>query len=200
MAGLRAIKVMYVDVCRASLKDKKPILPHADIVTIFSNVEFILSIHQDFWRALEKRLQSWNIESTIGDIFLAQLTSNLSNYEQFLNAHDAASELVKRHRARGDKTPFGELMRSAERDAVCQGQDLESLLIAPVQRIPRYILLLRDLLALTPRTHNDFHNLTEACGAVQAVANRINEHKRDVDSMKTLMELAKQIKFADGFM
>lgn len=40
------------------------------------------------------------------------------------------------------------------------GLSVESFLILPVQRIPRYVLLLQDLLKYTNATHQDFNNLS----------------------------------------
>lgn len=40
------------------------------------------------------------------------------------------------------------------------GLSIESFLILPVQRIPRYVLLLQDLLKYTNATHQDFNNLS----------------------------------------
>ena len=53
--------------------------------------------------------------------------------------------------------------------------DLMSYLIMPIQRIPRYVLLLSDLLKFTDPTHPDHKNLTEAVAKVEGVARFINE-------------------------
>ena len=53
--------------------------------------------------------------------------------------------------------------------------DLESFLILPVQRIPRYMLLLDALLKFTPPDHPDFNNLTEAIAKVKSVADHLNQ-------------------------
>lgn len=40
-----------------------------------------------------------------------------------------------------------------------RGLDLSSMLVKPIQRLPKYILLLKDLLKHTERSHIDFDNI-----------------------------------------
>eukprot|EP01120_Amphizonella_sp_Union-15-10_P007200 TRINITY_DN2409_c0_g1_i3.p1 TRINITY_DN2409_c0_g1~~TRINITY_DN2409_c0_g1_i3.p1 ORF type:complete len:157 (+),score=17.76 TRINITY_DN2409_c0_g1_i3:86-556(+) len=54
-------------------------------------------------------------------------------------------------------------------------QPVRSLLIMPCQRIPRYILLLQDLLKNTPSHHPDFEDLQKALDETKEVANAINQ-------------------------
>lgn len=49
--------------------------------------------------------------------------------------------------------------KQVQKDPACHGLDLESLLILPVQRIPRYIMLLKDLYRHTPPAHPDYEHL-----------------------------------------
>ncbi len=43
-------------------------------------------------------------------------------------------------------------------------RNLESYLILPVQRLPRYVLLLREMHKHTPRTHSDYDLLAKVGG------------------------------------
>lgn len=62
------------------------------------------------------------------------------------------------------------------------GLTLSSYLIMPIQRLPRYNLLIRDLLKQTPDTHKDFRLLTEAGKSVSDVADKLNEKIRENES------------------
>jgi hypothetical protein len=53
----------------------------------------------------------------------------------------------------------------------------------PIQRIPRYLLLLKELIKHTPESHPDFTNLNEAHDKIQKVANALNEAEREAESM-----------------
>lgn len=56
----------------------------------------------------------------------------------------------------------------------CKGLALQSFLIMPIQRIPRYILFLEDLKKKTPESHPDSKEL----------ANAIEKTRKMADSMK----------------
>jgi hypothetical protein len=40
-----------------------------------------------------------------------------------------------------------------------KGMDLQSILIKPIQRLPKYVLLLKDLLKHTEKSHIDYGNI-----------------------------------------
>lgn len=53
--------------------------------------------------------------------------------------------------------------------------------ITPVQRVPRYGLLIRDLLKATPTTHVDYKQLCDAGDKIEAIAADINMKIRQSD-------------------
>ncbi|KAI9476402.1 MAG: hypothetical protein EXX96DRAFT_487163, partial [Benjaminiella poitrasii] len=65
--------------------------------------------------------------------------------------------------------------------------DLGSLLIKPVQRVLKYPLLLREILSLTPSTHNEYDELLAAVKEIQEVADNINEIKRRKDIVEKIV-------------
>lgn len=48
--------------------------------------------------------------------------------------------------------------------------DLASLLVTPVQRIPRYLMLVKQLIKHTPPTHPDYGNLKSAEEKISTIA------------------------------
>ena len=52
-----------------------------------------------------------------------------------------------------------EMVTKAQQSPRCAGQSLQSLLIMPVQRVPRYELLLRELIKQTDDDHVDMADL-----------------------------------------
>jgi hypothetical protein len=57
----------------------------------------------------------------------------------------------------------------------------------PVQRIPRYKLLLEDFVKNTDKAHVDYANLQAALSKVNEVAAFINESVRKSDNAKKMM-------------
>lgn len=67
--------------------------------------------------------------------------------------------------------------------------DLLSYLIMPVQRIPRYVLLLRALLKQTDPTTNEWNLLYDVLIRIESIASQINETKRTIENMNKLYEI-----------
>lgn len=70
---------------------------------------------------------------------------------------------------------------------------LTDLLITPIQRIPRYSLLLKELNKKTPSTHPDHQDLCKAIQLFDELGQHINEQKKQSDS-KTNRTIELQLK------
>lgn len=68
-----------------------------------------------------------------------------------------------------------------------------SLLINPIQRIPRYVLLLRELIKYTPPTHPDFPLLQSSLNGIKESADLINERKRVAESNGNILRIHKLV-------
>jgi hypothetical protein len=71
---------------------------------------------------------------------------------------------------------------------------LPSYLILPIQRIPRYELLLRELKRHTVPSNPAFDNINKALALVRQTATHINETNKRVENMHKLIALQKRIK------
>ena len=70
---------------------------------------------------------------------------------------------------------FDSFLRQAAALPESEGQNLLALLLTPIQRVPRYRLLLADMLKSTPSDHPDYADLTEAYRTANQVATFINQ-------------------------
>lgn len=76
-----------------------------------------------------------------------------------------------------------------------QGSELlPSYLILPIQRIPRYELLLRELKRHTVPSNPAFDDINKALALVRQTATHINETNKRVENMHKLITLQKRIK------
>jgi len=71
--------------------------------------------------------------------------------------------------------------------------DLMSYMIMPVQRIPRYVLLLKELLKYTFSTHCDHEPLHQALHKIQNTASQINDSKRAMENLSKLIEIQERV-------
>ena len=62
--------------------------------------------------------------------------------------------------------------------------DLDSLLISPIQRIPRYELMVKQLLKHTPAEHYDHECLLRAQRHIHSLALGINQHKEATEQQE----------------
>lgn len=69
-------------------------------------------------------------------------------------------------------------------------KDLTFLLIAPVQRLPRYVLFLKDLVKYTFPDHVDYDDLKEAQNEVERIANDINKERARFEDTELIFEVA----------
>lgn len=74
-----------------------------------------------------------------------------------------------------------------------QGLHLGALLILPIQRIPRYVLLLQDLLRHTESKHPDHDDLVQALKEMRQVADYINEKKREAEALNLVVRIQERI-------
>lgn len=56
---------------------------------------------------------------------------------------------------------------------------LDDLLIKPVQRIPRYVLFVKDLLKHTAPGHPDHTPLQQALGELTTLAEKVNDSEKE---------------------
>ena len=76
-------------------------------------------------------------------------------------------------------------------DERCNNLNLPSFLICPVQRVPRYVLLFKDLVKFTENGHPDFGTIKEALQKVTHLAEDINSKKAVANDLKKLQTLFK---------
>ena len=64
----------------------------------------------------------------------------------------------------------------------------------PVQRIPRYILLLTSLAGKTDKSHPDYANITAALEKIRSITDSVNDSIKQADKIRNLHELVAQVR------
>ncbi|XP_065841744.1 alsin-like [Oscarella lobularis] len=167
------------------------LLESSEIDGIFANITNILSFSQELLHSLFMRLSAWSDRSCIGDLFLNRIT-RFRIYTVYCNNYDNAEALIGQKTKK--KKDFEAALNACYSDARCQvGFTLSSYLLTPVQRIPRYLLLLKELTEKTPKSHVDHAPLCEALAKMNELADYVNSQIREVQSQKALGELRNQV-------
>lgn len=168
-----------------------PILEHEEIKRIFGNIPDILNVHTRIMNGLEQQMAQWNRNSCIGEVLLKEAEDLLRVYPPFVNYFEMTKEaLIQCDR---QYPRFHAFLKFNELRVECGRQTLAELLITPVQRIPRILLLLQDLLKHTDSSHNDHTPLKHAVEALKTVMTNINEDKRKTEQQMHMFEMMKDI-------
>ena len=170
------------------------IIPKKAIHDIFSNFADILAVNSELLRQINDRIT--NAEATdpmqvcLGEVFL-KLTPYLRVYSvyvgNFNHAISLASELNERN------PQFKAFVKNQCMLEQAKGRMFQTFLIEPVQRIPRYKLLLDDLLENTPDDHPDRHDLEKAHELIADVAKFVNEYIRRNEMILKMIEIEKTL-------
>ena len=112
-------------------------------------------------------------------------------YPEYINNYDDTINLLRD--LQNSKKSFDQFLKKQIQLPECGNLPVESFLIKPIQRIPRYKLLLRDLVKETPENHVDFKNLQAAYEKIDYVAGFVNEQKREAEHRKIVLNLSENL-------
>uniref|UniRef100_A0A8C1V4N9 Phosphatidylinositol 3,4,5-trisphosphate-dependent Rac exchanger 2 protein n=1 Tax=Cyprinus carpio TaxID=7962 RepID=A0A8C1V4N9_CYPCA len=164
---------------------------------LFSNLEEILSVHRDFLSMVEELLQpDPNPYHEVGRCFL-HFRGRFQIYDEYCGNHEKAQRLLlELNKIRTVRTLLLNCMLLGGRKNT--EVPLEVYLVAPIQRICKYPLLLRELLKRTPKKHNDYLMVQESLQVMKAVCSNINETKRQMEKLEVLEEWQSHIEGWEG--
>ncbi|KAL6077678.1 SH2 domain-containing protein [Balamuthia mandrillaris] len=187
MRCLNVLVVQFRQPLWEALEGDSPILSKEDIKTIFSHIEVIFAYNSDLLQKLEDRVDQWDADSSVlGDIFL-YMGDYLRVYANYVANYSNAQRTLKECK---NNKRFQQFLQNVYKTNLEKkqfpGYEIESFLITPVQRIPRYISLLQALFRYTPEGHPDYHLLKEAVHKIEQVAND-NEHRHNSSVNMTLL-------------
>ena len=160
------------------------VLSELEIAKIFASIEQIAELSQTFASELEERVKGWSDATRMSALFLGSGTFGklCTVYTQYVNNYEQSQRVLKQCEERVEVSLFIKhwalLMRATGQSNASMGD----LLIQPVQRLPRYKMLLEQLLKLTPASHAERPKLEAALDNVSRFATAVNEavRRRDV--------------------
>uniref|UniRef100_A0A6I8QL20 Rho guanine nucleotide exchange factor 17 n=1 Tax=Xenopus tropicalis TaxID=8364 RepID=A0A6I8QL20_XENTR len=159
---------------------------------IFDQIPELLEHHEQFLEQVNHCVQNWGEIQTVGDVLVQSfskeiLVSIYSAYiDNFLNAKDAIRA------AKEARPAFIKFLEQCTRENK-EKQALSDLMIKPVQRIPRYELIVKDLLKHTPKDHPDHPCLLDAQRNVKQLAERINRGMRSAEEAERDIRILQDI-------
>ncbi|MDP2436618.1 MAG: RhoGEF domain-containing protein, partial [archaeon] len=162
MVELLSSEANYADSLRKMIVYyKEPlatILSEVESSSIFSVADLLADFHASLLDGLKQLLEAWTPHILIGG-FLVERVSFLRCYSAYVNNYSVTINTLAACEQRSSFRARMEELSSAIPEDGRQLQSLYSYLIMPIQRIPRYLLLLQELGACTLPDHADTPHL-----------------------------------------
>ncbi|XP_024138406.1 FYVE, RhoGEF and PH domain-containing protein 6 [Oryzias melastigma] len=184
------LKLLHVDfresVNKASSYNGKPIIEERLLNQILYYLPQLYELNQDLLRELKQRVDNWDDNSQIADIFLKK-GPYLKMYSTYIREFDKNVALLEEQ---SRKNPaFGTVVREFEKSPRCANLALKHYLLKPVQRIPQYQLLLTDYLKNLSEGADGYEETKAALSLVKEVANHANDIIKHGDNFQKLIDV-----------
>ncbi|KAJ5072920.1 faciogenital dysplasia protein [Anaeramoeba ignava] len=163
---------------------RKKILDEEQCQLLFSNINSIFVLNYQLYEDLKSRQYDAKIHY-YGDIFL-NFIPYLKIYSEYVNNYPKSIDILKKARK---KNKFSKFIKKVEELPQLNRLELESLLIAPIQRLPRYVLFIEEIVKNTSKNHPDFKYFQQALVKIKEVADQVNIKKREQENLEQLLEI-----------
>ncbi|XP_076681020.1 rac guanine nucleotide exchange factor JJ isoform X2 [Andrena cerasifolii] len=162
---------------------KKKLLDHILLSTLSENIKTLYNVSGELVKELKQDPQ--NISGAFHKLapFFKLYSVYAYDYEQVLSLLQTKQE--------NDFVLKSFISRQESRPEV--GRKLPSLLITPIQRVPRYKLLLQEVLQHTPNKHKEYNLLQVCLVEVEKAARHINTLVEQHEETQKLLKLQKCI-------
>jgi len=189
VASLKICIDKYMSPLKTGSWNKKLILPASTLKTLFSDLEIIQNVNAVLKQSIDKSMETWGPASQLGNIFVSVM-GFLKIYANYVSTADAQLQeydtLLKTNKL------FAQFVE--ETRATANGMlDIPGYLIMPIQRVPRYFMLLERLAKHTWKDHRDYADLEKSVQGLQAVATHLNEQKRKFENIRSVITFQSSI-------
>jgi len=145
----------------------------------------IAAISKELMTSMHARMLKWNsgeiLTKSVGDLLLGFIPRMKQEYQSYINDYDVMIDII-----RGLEENNSEFAAHVQRFTP-SGMGFH--LILPIQRIPRYELLVSSLIKFTPESHPDFETLHVIHKKIKKLLQFLNETKRREDNQRKVLEV-----------
>jgi len=176
---LRTLDIVYVN----GLEKLKAITSEQHN-TLFSQIKIILNFNTNFLTNLSKAIKK---NESIGQEML-NFCPYFKIYREYVNNYEQASILLRKLKDRPEFTAFDD-----EGRARCNNLAISDLIVTPIQRVPRYPMLLKEIIKNTEDSHPDLHLLTAALEKYTSLNRDINEGIKEQEKRNKVREIGEKV-------
>lgn len=176
VAGLETLMRKVMEPLRA-----KRVIPDDKACALFANLPSIAALNKLLLADLQEC--SCTVQCACVPGVFVRFAGVFKLYSEYVNGFDRCLQMLSDLR---DNVAFNRFLAGT-------GVQLTSLMISPIQRIPRYLLLLQELARHTPSDHTAFTVIQQAVDKIRAIADHLNDSKKRVEDLTKLLTLQARI-------
>ncbi|XP_047715690.1 FYVE, RhoGEF and PH domain-containing protein 2 isoform X1 [Prionailurus viverrinus] len=186
-------QVFFQELLREARSSKA--FPEDVVRLIFSNISSIYQFHAQFFLPeLQWRLDDWTATPRIGDV-IQKLAPFLKMYSEYVKNFERAAELLATWT---DKSaPFQEVITRIQSSEASGSLTLQHHMLEPVQRIPRYELLLKEYIQKLPAQAPDRADAQKALDMIFSAAQHSNSAITEMERLQDLWEVYQRLGLED---
>ncbi|ELP83845.1 Rho/RAC guanine nucleotide exchange factor, putative [Entamoeba invadens IP1] len=180
-----------IDFFYTTLKDdRKSPVSFSDVENIFKYFNDILEVNKKFYLALRRLRDTHQLYTTIGNTFKLFIPF-FKDYFYYISHYDTSSKIISKYEADSKYETF--MADLIAKIPTSTHLDLRSYLIMPVQRLPRYQLLLQDLLKHTEKTEEDYLCIEESLQQIKSVTQEVNNKTKAIERKAVVIQTKRNI-------
>ncbi|ORZ23638.1 Dbl homology domain-containing protein [Absidia repens] len=183
---LLLVKKRYMIPMLAASRVKDPLVKFNDIPILFNHLSTLIELSEKILAGFTLERQEEAHHPSTTTVHLASAASSIGY--QWLQLHGDWAVFLKYavHYEVNTKTIKracnNALLLKIEQESLTRKETnrmgMADYLIAPIQRVPRYCLLLKDLLRHTPTTDADYHYLVKVVNSMIGLARAMNDTQK----------------------
>uniref|UniRef100_A0A3B4G0I5 FYVE, RhoGEF and PH domain-containing protein 4-like n=1 Tax=Pundamilia nyererei TaxID=303518 RepID=A0A3B4G0I5_9CICH len=155
--------------------------PPEVIRNIFANISSIYSFHSQF---LLPDLENFGTRHKLHAPFLRM-------YADYVRNFDHAVELVRTWTERS--SAFRNIIQDIQSQGICCKLTLQHHMLEPIQRVPRYEMLLKDYLKKLPEDDPDYEITQKSLQTISMAATHSNSAIQKAEGLKRLLEIYEMV-------
>lgn len=165
---------------------------YSTIATIFQTAGVMLSFNELLLKGIRERMARFHQENSRVDDVFKKFVGFLKVYVDYVNKYEKAAVILRKFCM--SRPELQQLAQKVKNDPDNPKYlDLDSLLIMPIQRLPRYVMLLQELKSFTPQTSPFYADLTSVHKAMADVATDVNLKKRMIENREAVIVIGEHL-------
>jgi hypothetical protein len=159
------------------------------------DLETIVRFNLELEKALETSIKPSDTQSEINKACIGGIFNTRAPffkvYTNYISGYENAQRILRD--ARTGYPQFTAAIGAGRMVKELNGLDFMSLLIMPIQRIPRYSLLLGAIVKYTDPSHSDYEQLTKAVQNMSEIATYVNMKIEETSNRRRVREIEEEL-------